>query len=637
MDSQSASAKVLVAGSVNGSLPDFFAKVAKLDTKYGPFSFLLVTGNLFSSSADDNEDVEPLLKNEITVPIMTYAIVGDRPLPPRVDERASLRSGEICNNLVILRGQGILQTSEGVKIAYIGGKYISQQQQIEANAEFVIQAEETQDGVAEETTDKPAPDANNAENTDVVVDDQAKDLGAAAFNTEAMTDLITQVASENEKAFQKTQSQPSIDILLTYDWPFGVLCKDQLGEKVMRAPSASNKISYLNAAIMPRYHFAASEGQFYERLPWKYNDNIKIGRGQAETEAHFTRFIGLGSVNNSEHGKQRWFYAMNVNPLQASSQGKVTPNAVPDSCTPNPLYQFAKLNSVLDSKVLDKAILGIDAMQNIDSRDRSNDNSQGRGQPPPVNYVCKICKQPGHWIQDCPSKEESKRQRTDNLPPAKYVCKKCNQSGHWVSECPDAAANAAAATAKILSNCWFCLSNPDVDQNLMVAIGDEAYMTISKGALVVGGDKDVSGFEGHVSPIPGGGHVLIVPITHMDSLRRARNSDSDSDKSLCAEIGRWVGSVAGMFAGYGCIPLVFETCRFFPHVHTTLQIVPIPMAKAATFRDTLNKLCEEDGLEVCEGHPEGHIDGYFAFNDITSMDGKELFIRIPKRGKSFNL
>ncbi|KAJ1943048.1 hypothetical protein GGF37_002833, partial [Kickxella alabastrina] len=75
MDSQTASAKVLVAGSVNGSLPDFFAKVAKLDTKYGPFSFLLVTGNLFSSSADDNEDVEPILKNEITVPIMTYAIV----------------------------------------------------------------------------------------------------------------------------------------------------------------------------------------------------------------------------------------------------------------------------------------------------------------------------------------------------------------------------------------------------------------------------------------------------------------------------------------------------------------------------------------------------------------------------------
>ncbi|KAI7825539.1 hypothetical protein BX661DRAFT_184791 [Kickxella alabastrina] len=511
---------------------------------------------------------------------MTYAI------------RASLRSGEICNNLVILRGQGILQTSEGVKIAYIGGN----------KSESVIQAEETQDGVAEETADKPAPDTDNAETIDIVVDDQVKDLGAAAFNTEAMADLITQVASENEKAFQKTQSQPSIDILLTYDWPFGVLCKDQLGEKVMRAPSASNKISYLNATIMPHYHFAASEGQFYERLPW------------TETEAHFTRFIGLGSVNNSEHGKQRWFYAMNVKPLQASSQGKVTPNAVPDSCTPNPLYQFAKLNSVLDSKVLDKVISGINAMQNIDSRDRPNDNSQGRRQPPPVNYVCKICKQPGHWIQDCPSKEESKRQRTDNLPPAKYVCKKCNQSGHWVSECPDAAANAAAATAKI------CLIN------LMVAIGNEAYMTISKGALVISGDKDASGFEGHAA--------LFQAVA---TLRRARNSDSDSDKSLCAEIGRWVGSVAGMFAGYGCIPLVFETCRFFPHVHTTLQIVPIPMAKAATFRDTLNKLCEEDGLEVCEGHPESHIDGYFAFNDITSMDGKELFIRIQKRGKAFNL
>ncbi|KAJ2767581.1 hypothetical protein IWQ56_003272, partial [Coemansia nantahalensis] len=120
---QTAAAKVLVVGSVNGRLAEFFAKVQKLDAKHGPFAVLLVTGNLFAEGAVSDEEVGPLLRDEIPIPIMTYVIVGDRGLPRRVGERAALRSGEICSNLAVLAGQGVLQTSEGVRIAYISGRY----------------------------------------------------------------------------------------------------------------------------------------------------------------------------------------------------------------------------------------------------------------------------------------------------------------------------------------------------------------------------------------------------------------------------------------------------------------------------------------------------------------------------------
>ncbi|EOD25297.1 hypothetical protein EMIHUDRAFT_237941, partial [Emiliania huxleyi CCMP1516] len=78
---------------------------------------------------------------------------------------------------------------------------------------------------------------------------------------------------------------------------------------------------------------------------------------------------------------------------------------------------------------------------------------------PPTGYLCHNCRQPGHWIGDCPLPRQSKRPRDDEMcsspghfiadcplapreraaerppPPAGYVCRKCNQSGHWVELC----------------------------------------------------------------------------------------------------------------------------------------------------------------------------------------------------------
>lgn len=51
--------------------------------------------------------------------------------------------------------------------------------------------------------------------------------------------------------------------------------------------------------------------------------------------------------------------------------------------------------------------------------------------PLPRDYVCRKCGIPGHWITQCPLKQ--------NRPPPGYVCHKCNTPGHWIEKCPKGA------------------------------------------------------------------------------------------------------------------------------------------------------------------------------------------------------
>jgi len=61
---------------------------------------------------------------------------------------------------------------------------------------------------------------------------------------------------------------------------------------------------------------------------------------------------------------------------------------------------------------------------------------------PPADYVCKICKVAGHWIQNCPKAPE-----TPKPPPAGYVCKICRVPGHWIQNCPSTMGETIAVVA----------------------------------------------------------------------------------------------------------------------------------------------------------------------------------------------
>lgn len=61
--------------------------------------------------------------------------------------------------------------------------------------------------------------------------------------------------------------------------------------------------------------------------------------------------------------------------------------------------------------------------------------------PPPDSYTCNRCSTKGHWIDECPLKDQSQRGGGVNgttgarIPPEGYLCKKCNTPGHYISDC----------------------------------------------------------------------------------------------------------------------------------------------------------------------------------------------------------
>ncbi|KAI1119612.1 hypothetical protein F5Y14DRAFT_9430 [Nemania sp. NC0429] len=53
--------------------------------------------------------------------------------------------------------------------------------------------------------------------------------------------------------------------------------------------------------------------------------------------------------------------------------------------------------------------------------------------PPPRNYICKRCHEPGHWIQHCPTNLDP---RYDQAPPRDYQCYFCGlQGAHFATLC----------------------------------------------------------------------------------------------------------------------------------------------------------------------------------------------------------
>ncbi|KAJ1956566.1 hypothetical protein EC988_001280 [Linderina pennispora] len=507
-----------------------------------------------------------------------------------------------------------------MKVAYLSGQQQPELQQPEDNGEDnnEYEAADDSDGV------KVATVAESNECT---------------YTNQDMGDLLRQVVVENNVTAETTGPHPSIDILLTFDWPYGI------GPDQPEPEHASNKISFISATTKPRYHFAASEGTFFERQPYKYSNKIKVGSG-SKSAGHFTRFIGLGSVRGGRE-KQRWFYAMNIMPLQSSNCGDTSPSQVPENSTENPhRAHFPSSNGIMSREELHRIMasinlsgfqLGILPKGKPRGKRDGPDLKRQKGAPPPLDYTCNICKVGGHWIRDCPERHQAERKPRSEIPPEGYVCYKCRKPGHWKEKCPNL--DIANNLINIAQTCWFCLSNPNVDQNLIVAIGDEAYVAMAKGPLVTGPAGAQSGNstaweQGEVSPIPGGGHAMIVPIEHVSSMRDILSGDQQND--LKNETDKWTRSLTALYAEYDCVPLMFEVCRYAPHVHTAIQAIPIPKTKIDQVKLTLDSMAREDNLLTQSNYPRDKKDGYVWVSTPTT-GAKPTCVKIPAKEKRFNL
>ncbi|KAF5330347.1 hypothetical protein D9619_005485 [Psilocybe cf. subviscida] len=617
-----ASIKVLTVGSAVGQIRDLFAKVKAIDAKHGKFDLLLCTGDFFGlpsetddGSAEVDDDIAQLLDGRLEAPIECYIMQGEQPLPKRVVEKFAKTGGELAKNVFMLTKSGIVTTANGLRIACLGGIY---DQEIYHSAEAApgffspYFSHHTVDRLLANTLTK-----------------------SSTSSGKSYTSLASIQASSS--------SSQLVDILLTNTWPLNITNFSSM-------PLPDPKLSSIGAAPLsdvirktkPRYHYAAGGGsptKFWEREPYVWGDE----------EGRISRFVSLGAFGGvpTEGKKQRWFYAFSIAPLVPGSP----PPQAPANVTKNPFMEAAP-------HAVKRPIDQMDGGQNFIFGDVQKPMKRSRvahgGEPgkpppgykcrrcestdhfindcpertkPPEDYVCKICNEPGHFVRDCPTKD-AKGDTGGRKPKPGYVCRACGSEGHYLEDCLVANQRPAQgerrgkrAPAKPIApdECWFCLSNPNLAKHLIVAIGTECYVTLPKGQIIP------TQSAANKVDVPGGGHVLIVPITHYPTYSTI---PPDLAPPIVEETIQFKEALGKMYAKYGCAPVVFEMGRLSAKGgHAHIQVVPVPIRLKDKVEDAFIKEGRPLGIEF-EGDPEAALDscadgrgGYFK---VELPDGRKM-------------
>ncbi|TPX37126.1 hypothetical protein SmJEL517_g00944 [Synchytrium microbalum] len=462
----SASIKILACGNVqNGDIKKFFNRITSINSKSGPFSLLLVVGDFFGSNEDDIQD---LLTNTISVPLPTYIMEGSSSFPTQVLE-AIESSGEVCTNVFALERAGVITTSEGLKIASV-------------------------------------------------------------YGTATQTEISTML--------ENSPSSLGVDILLTYEWPEKVASESYKGDAV----PGSREMAQIAVSHQPKYHFASNPSVFYEREPYSN-----------QTANHSTRFLSLGAFGNS--AKERWFYAMNLVPLAKSN----TKSAPLPNTTPCPYPTGTKKRPAPEEDNGGSFFYG---KRDGPKKQAKWEGWDGGSRGIPENYVCNACGEKAtHYFKDCPMKLE-KQQKVQEMQ--------------------------GRVNARPADQCWFCLSNPNLEKHLIVHIGEDAYVTMPKGPL-----------------IEHGGHLIILPIGHYPGTRAILDLTGDekeeADRAI-QEIDSIKVALRTIYAGKHEQLVFFEISGGesgrLQHMH--FQAVAVPPSIASNLDKAFTKDCATAGLSLLE-------------------------------------
>jgi Protein similar to CwfJ C-terminus 1/Protein similar to CwfJ C-terminus 2 len=270
-----------VLGNVNCALQEVFTKIAKLQAKQN-FAFAIVVGDLFGESTSEEElnQISALLAGNISVPLPTYFSVGRHPIPTRVVEKIQA-DDEVCPNLYFIGRRGTLKTSEGIRIATLGGEVAT-------------------DGQSD-------PQINNR--------------------------YYSRYTDSDARSLYGVHDT---DILLTYEWPKGVTGRSKVAlPEGKTAPEGAQCVADVCSTLKPRYHFSSKADFFYEREPF-----FHIPTEDNPDEKPLTRFINMASYGKAG---QKWMYAFTFDP-KAPAPGSV-PAGSTVSPLPNVARKRAALES----------------------------------------------------------------------------------------------------------------------------------------------------------------------------------------------------------------------------------------------------------------------------------------------------
>lgn len=117
--------------------------------------------------------------------------------------------------------------------------------------------------------------------------------------------------------------------------------------------------------------------------------------------------------------------------------------------------------------------------------------------------------------------------------------------------------------------CFFCLSNPNVETHMIVAIGKHSYLTTAKGPLTR-----------PLKNMAFSGHVIIIPIQHVATLR--------DQEETAEEIKKFQQAIVDAYSNTEYVPIFFEISRA-NNVHFHVQVVPVPKLKLEKFESVLTQ------------------------------------------------
>ncbi|CEQ39928.1 SPOSA6832_01496, partial [Sporobolomyces salmonicolor] len=602
--------KVLVTGPTS-SLSSYLAKLQTLQAKH-KFDLVLAQ-DLFSTIADDDADLARLLKGDLSVPVQVYAAVGAGKLPKAVQEKVD-QGEEVCSNLSVLRYQS-RPPDPRIRSASRNPLWLF-----------------------------PLLDRSRSHLLLLRLRHLDPSLARPARRTCQLVPPPSPRQSRRHPPHPRRPLVPHPPLIQTPQPPRGPQARRGLQQGVGRA--CEGREGEVSLCQCPdRVLGTGTVRMAPRRWCWCWRGKIVLpcvepgcdGEQDERTGAYFLPFLSPLTAPQtlpSQLALAQWFYAFSITPS--------APGATPVTSTRSPFHASAaaataSLTATINSSngprglkrpaaLAEEGINEMGVPNYIFAGMGDQGRKKGKGGPPPDHYTCNICGQKGHWIQECPEKEARDAERA-----AQRANRGPRESAKPIS--PD--------------ECWFCLSNPKVTKHLIASIGTETYLTLPKGQ-VCSTDQ---------SPVPGGGHVLLIPIAHYPTLR---SIPADLAPPVLEEVELYKQALKKCYKSFGAEMIAFEVARaggkgghahvqvmygtgYIAHTSVSPQICPIPASLApeaeSTFAAQFTKfnLAFEEIADPVAFYTSAQEDGKGADYFKVDLPNGKCFVHWIKQGVPFGL
>ncbi|KAK8801983.1 hypothetical protein WA158_006378 [Blastocystis sp. Blastoise] len=370
--------KILLTGDVQGHVDILINKVNKINSAKGAFDVLFCVGQFFNQN--DISCLQNYINGTEKWPMETYVVLGGDIL--EVEDIISLTKIEKLHFITRPERKSIL----GLDIVFVSGLL----------------------------------------NNDI-------------YSTDAKSmNYYTHSQIESLKKTIESQPVDGIDFLFSAEWGYGFyqnLTSEQYPSLRDVKSVGSSVISTLLNTFKPRYHIAAKENVYYERLPYK-ND----------PHGYITRFIALCQITAVDDKSKKWIHALSVQPFTSNPTSLLEGVSIPATSSPFIVSPPLPVNTAIFNPIPGMIPAGMQMKRPIQN-----------------DYQSKRQGLTSSEIAELEQNNQSQGRTNFFLSPP---IQQQNRDPHLTSQ-----------------ECWFCLASSSAAKHLIVSIGIHTYLALAKGPL----------------------------------------------------------------------------------------------------------------------------------------------------------